>query len=321
MTNMAKTKVVTKPAVKPALKTRTKEAPKDDRKEAKRLIEVIQESWFDFSQVVARVYHENKWADWNYKDFEACCKGEWGREYRDMMNRVKAGDAIQKFGISKEQAKKCGWTNFMEMASVFDSEMKPTEIDRLITKASKMTHDQLVNFKKELRTGKSGGQETTRLTMAFRFLNEQAALVQKILEHAKELFDTPNEDIALENALVDWYSGRSDDKKDVAKLRREVAARLKADHEANEEGEEETEEEEAKPKRKERADKGATKKKVATKAKTKKKANEDEEEDEEAEEEDEDLLDDEAEEEEDDAADDDDDSDEDEDEDDELIED
>lgn len=284
-------KVATKTVVKakPVLKTRTKEAPVDDRKEAKRLIEVIQESWFDFSQVVSRVYHENKWQEWGYKDFEACCKGEWNREYRDMMNRVKAGDAIQKFGITKAQAKQCGWTNFMEMASVFDPEMKPAEIDRLIKKAGKMTHDELQRFKKELRTGKSGGETTTRVTMSFRFLDEQAALVQTVLETAKEVYDTPNEDTALENLMVDWMASHTEDEKQVAKLKKEVAKRLAAEQKeiaaeakAKEEGEEE-DEEEAKPKRKERADKG--KAKVA--AKKKAKADEDDEEEEEDEDEEE----------------------------------
>ena len=264
------TKTATKTTTKAKARTRTTAKRPDNFKEAKRCIETIKESWFDFSVIVADIYVNNTFEAKGYESFGDCAKAEWGLEYRSAMNRVNAGIAIKEHGITKKMAKATGWTNFMEAASLFEPGMKKREVEGIIKKVGKMTHDEVQRFKAETRQHRVGGEVQKRVKMTFTFLNEQADAVQAVLNRGKEQFGLEDDDLVLEYILTDWDTMVSDK----GKIKPSIMKKLK--------GKPSAEEEEApKAPRKKRAD---TKKKKAV-----------EEEEPEEMEEDDDLLDGEAE--------------------------
>lgn len=246
------TKTATKTAAKSKARTRTTAKRPDSFKEAKRCIDTIKESWFDFSVIVAEIYESDAYEKKGYESFADCAKAEWGLEYRSAMNRVNAGLAIKEHGITKKMAKDTGWTNFMEVTSLFEPGMKKREIEGYIKKAGKMTHDEIQRFKQEVRHKRVGGEVQRRVKMIFQFLNEQADAVQAILDRGREQFGLTDDDIVLEYILTDWDTLVSDK----GKIKPSIMKKLKGKPSDAEE-----EEEAPKPKRKKRAD---TKKKKAT---------------------------------------------------------
>lgn len=247
---MAKTVLATAPKTKVAAVTHK---GGDNYAKARKCLETIGDSTYDFDIYLAKIYAGEEWTTRGYETFEESCQKELGMGYRTALNHVAAGQAILKYGIAKEQAASIGWTNFVEISSLFKPEMKKSEIDGLIKKAGKMTHDEVQKFKKEVRHSMVGGTPQTRVKMTFTFLDEQAQVVQEALNMAKELMGLDYDDLALEYVLVEWMSNHD------PAAASEIKARLKGEME-----EEATEEEEApKPPRKERADKGVRGKKKA----------------------------------------------------------
>lgn len=254
--HMAKT--ITRTEVKSTTKAgrRTETAPSDNFKKAKDFLAAIGENTFDFSVVVAKIYHGEEFKG-KYEDFAACAQAEWGMGYRTAMNHVTVGDTVIKYEISKERAAGIGWTNFMEISSLFTPEMKKGEIDGMIKKAGKMTHDEVVRFKQETRKGRVGGEVQQRVKMTFQFLNEQADVILEGLKMAKELMGVEHDDTALEYIIVDWMN--SHDPENVEDIKGQLKGEV--------EPEAEPEVPEEKPSRKTRADKGAAKKTAKPKAK------------------------------------------------------
>lgn len=262
---MAKTKVETK--TKQASRQRTTEKrPDDNFKKAKDCLEVIGQSWWEFDTAVAEIYDSEEYKV-KYGDdakWDQVAKDEWGMNYRTAMNHVTVGQAIKKFGLSKEALAAFGisWTNFMEVSSTLTPEMTRAQIESRMKKAAKMTHAEVVKFKQEIKHGVEGGSPVKLATLIFKLKNEAADVVTEALKRAKELMDVPYDDAALEYMCLDWMQEHDPDKVD------EIKAQLKSDV-AEEESEEEATPK-AKAARKERSDKG--KGKAKAKAKGKKKA-------------------------------------------------
>jgi hypothetical protein len=257
---MSKTAVATQ--AKAAVRQRTKEAPPEDNFErAKKCLETIGESWYEFDQRVADIYDNEEYKAKYGEDakWDAVAKSEWGMAYRTAMTHVQVGQTIKKFGLSKEALHAFGisWTNFYEVSTTFTPDMTRAQIESRIKKAAKMTHDEVVKFRQEIKTGVEGGHPVTLVTMTFKLKNEAGKVVQEALAMAKELMDVPFDDAALEYMCLDWMQEHDPDKVD------KIKKQLKSDL---------SEEEEAKPKgeRKERADKGKAKGKKAATPKAKK---------------------------------------------------
>lgn len=252
---MAKTAVETK--TKQATRPRTKEAAPDDNfRKAKGCLETIGESWYIFDQTVADIYDSGEYKAKYGEDakFGDVAKEEWGMAYRTAMNHVQVGQTIKKYALTKEQlaAFGIGWTNFMEVSSTFTPDMTKAQVEARIKKAAKMTHDEVVKFKQEIKHGVDGGHPTTLVTMIFKLKNEAGKVVQEALAMAKELMDVPFDDAALEYMCLDWMQEHDPDKVD--KIKKQLKSDLSEDDETEEPAE-------AKPKaqRKERADKGKAK--------------------------------------------------------------
>lgn len=256
---MSKTAVKTE--ARQAVRPRTKEAvPDDNFKKAKDCLETIGQNWWIFDQTVAEIYDSEQYKD-KYEKFDACAKAEWGMAYRTAMTHVQVGQTISKFGLSKEALSSFGisWTNFYEVSTTFTPDMTRAQIESRIKKAAKMTHDEVVKFRQEIKHGVEGGHPTTLVTMIFKLKNEAGKVVQEALAMAKELMDVPFDDAALEYMCLDWMQEHDPEKVD--KIKKQLKSDLSEEEAA-----------EAKPKaaRKERADKtkkAKAKKETAPKAK------------------------------------------------------
>jgi len=250
---MAKVAVETK--TKAVIKQKTHEAPPADNfGRAKHCLETIGQSWYSFDQIVADIYDSNEWQEKYGAEakFADVAKAEWGMAYRTAMNHVQVGQAIKKFGLSKEALAGfgIGWTNFMEISATLNPEMTRAQIESRIKKAAKMTHDEVVKFKQEIVHGVEGGHPVKLATLIFHLKNEAADVVAECMKTAKELMGVEYDDAALEYVCFDWLNEHDPDKVD------EIKAQLKSD--LSEETGEEPEvaaEPKAKAPRKARADK------------------------------------------------------------------
>lgn len=263
--------------------TRTTEKKEDGFSRARTLLRSIGESTYDFDVCLAKLYEREEWKP-KYETFEESCQPELGLGYRNALNHLQAGQTILKFGITKEQCAQLSWTNFVEISSLFKPDMKKTEIDSLMKKAGKMTHDEVQKFKKDVKHTMAGGTPQTRVKMTFVFLDEQAQVVQEALNMAKELMGLDHDDLALEYALVEWMGNHDPDK--VHEIKSQLKGEVEEDEETEEEAEDEAEEEAEAPSK---TKKKAAAKPAAKKASKKKAKDEDEDEgedDEEAEDDD-----------------------------------
>lgn len=195
---MATTKTVAKRDA--VLKTK----PKDDDLEAKaiKLLENIEESWYDFSIIIYEIYNSELYKTKGFEKFGDYVADKFNLEYRTAMWRVQQGEAIKRLGITKEQCSGIGWTKFKEISVLMGADTKKSEIDSLLKKAKDMTARELQEFVKAERLETE--KVSRKVTMTFKLMNEQANTVEEALKTAKEIAQTESEDIALEYICAEW---------------------------------------------------------------------------------------------------------------------
>lgn len=189
-------------------KVKTKNRTKVDlRQQAKDLLRQIDEAWYDFSVVAYQIHKEQKFLEWGYSSAREYCEEELGIDYRTWMYRVKMGEAIERYGLQKENILDLGWAKFKEIASLtIKFDLEEDEVEELVEKSKDMSSREVANFIRQVRNEYADKPAITKVTLKFRLINEAAEIVEQALEKAKEMIDTDDDAKALEYICADWLA-------------------------------------------------------------------------------------------------------------------
>lgn len=198
------------PVAKMSQRMKVVEEMADDRR--KKLVEIktdIDNKWVDFSVIASEVYDTKEYEKWGFDKAEKFAKADLGMEYRTFMNRVHMGRVIRSLGISKDLIQGIGASKFKEISLLLDESSTQKELTTLVEKAGKLPYRELQDYVRHVRLEKQGGEVVKKITMTFRFTDEQGEIVESALNDAisKFLLD-PNDpmarNIAIEN-ICEWF--------------------------------------------------------------------------------------------------------------------
>lgn len=182
--------------------------PVDYRSIAKELVRTINESWFDFSIIAYKIDKDGLWSEWGYNTIKEYAEQELGIEYRTFRYRVVMGEAIQRFGITKEQVAELGWSKFKELSTLFlaKQDVDPEDIAETIEDAKALSFREIKDFVRTTRSTYEGEPVTTKVTMKFTLVDESATVVTEALNRAIQLIGIESQNSALEYICADWLT-------------------------------------------------------------------------------------------------------------------
>lgn len=190
-------------------------------------IKQIEETWFEISPLLADIYHSDLYQSWGYESFADYVEKELCISYRTAMWRVSIGDAIKGFGLSYDDVRGIGYSKMKELASAIDAIQSKKEMKETIKKIKDMSYRETQDFVKSIRLRKETIER--RVSMSFRFLDEQAVIVEKALDTACALAETSNRSLALEYICNEWLATHNDEfaKQIMQLLHREAEEKVK----------------------------------------------------------------------------------------------
>lgn len=140
------------------------------------------------------------------------------------MHRVKMGEAIKKYKLSKKEIVSIGWTKFKEIATLALSEEGASreEIIDLVENAKDMSYRDLQAYVRNERIKKTGGKETKTVKLTFKLLDEQDNVVKEALDLAMSLAETDQPSIGLVYMATEFIMHHSEDSDVVQSIRERV---------------------------------------------------------------------------------------------------
>jgi len=188
--------------------------------------------WYDIAVCSYNIYKNKEWESLGYasaKDYALNELEPYGLSYTMFMYRVKMGEAIEKYDLSKEQIGDLGWTKFKEIASLILMDVDIEDINALIERAKESSSREVADFVREQKTLYADKEIVAKtVKMKFSLLNEQADIVNEALKLALDFAQTDNENIALTYICADFLMNHSTDNEVILKLREEVLKRSEA---------------------------------------------------------------------------------------------
>lgn len=202
-----------KTVVKMEAVTKRKTIPAPDinkRSRIRELVEMIEESWFEFSILISDIYYDEMYKTWGYEEFADYVVGELNISYKVAILKVTMGKVIKSLGLKKDRIAKMGWTKFKELSLLLNEGMSAKQVDEYIEKAKEMSFRELQDFVKAERLKLEGrGEASRKITMVFRLFDEAASVVEEALKESMELIRVGNENAALEYICQEWLIKRT----------------------------------------------------------------------------------------------------------------
>ena len=184
----------------------------DRRKEIKVDLANERESWYKVAVNLSEIYHSGMYVGWGFDKFELYAETDLDLNYRTAMYRVQMGDAILATGVTKAQLAGIGWTKFKEMSSLLNSETSPEELKKILEDTKDLTFRETQDYVKAKRLKKEIVSQTVKFQ--FSFIDEQAELVNEVLDTVCALIDTENKNLALEYVLTEWQMNHNPELKE-----------------------------------------------------------------------------------------------------------
>ncbi len=185
----------------------------DLRADAKRLIEEINDKWYDFSTLAVKIDEEKLWQEWGYETVKDYVEQELKIEYRTWRYRVAMGKALERYGLTKAHVQDLGWAKFKELASLFiGQEYTLDEVHETLAKVRDegMTAREVAEFARSARRTYGADVEPAmvKVKLTFSMMEEAAAVVEGALEVAMQLLNTESQAAALEYICTEWMASR-----------------------------------------------------------------------------------------------------------------
>jgi hypothetical protein len=212
--------------------TKTQAPQPDNTEKLRALLRRESETWYEIATIAYEIYSSQEWKVKGYESCKDYVKAELapsGLSYEMFMYRVKMGQAIETYAISKEELIGIGWTKFKEVASLLLTENFPIEsLQTTLSKAKQLSREELQDFVRKEKVKYAKGEEIEKvLTLKFKLLDEQAEIVKEAMHIAQELALSDNLNVALTYICSDFIMNHATDNDIIEALRSEVLKKSK----------------------------------------------------------------------------------------------
>lgn len=219
---MGKSKVVEKAKVKTMARSITTELKQAMLRES--------EGWIDFSILANEAYMTDEWRKLGYENPKEYVQKELEGKvsYEIFMHRVKMGEVIHKYKLTKEEILSVGWSKFREIASLAlsDESMERDNLLEIVKQAESVSHRELQDYIRKERSKITNGEVSTRVTLKFVLIDEQDNIVKEALNIACELASTDNISNALVYMAMEFIANHAPSDSEIATSIRESVKKL-----------------------------------------------------------------------------------------------
>lgn len=176
------------------------------------LKEKEEETIFLLGGLLAYIQSEKAYSVLGYEDFATYAEAEVGLKKRSAEYYARVYTDLTEAGVTVKDIEGIGWTKLRSLIGVIDKKNKSA----LLTKAKKMSRDDLADHMKEIKakTGKASATSDAPAYMkfaAFRLHADQGATLETVINQAKEHFNTDNMAEAIFFMATDWSQAQDGD--------------------------------------------------------------------------------------------------------------
>lgn len=176
------------------------------------LKEKEEETIFLLGGLLAYIQSEKAYSVLGYEDFATYAEAEVGLKKRSAEYYARVYTDLTEAGVTVKDIEGIGWTKLRSLIGVIDKKNKSA----LLTKAKKMSRDDLADHMKEIKakTGKASATSDAPAYMkfpAFRLHADQGATLETVINQAKEHFNTDNQAEAIFFMATDWSQAQDGD--------------------------------------------------------------------------------------------------------------
>jgi|YNPMSStandDraft_2_1061718.scaffolds.fasta_scaffold00223_5 hypothetical protein len=172
------------------MKTKTKQKVSPDleiRDRAIQLTETLYQTYYELSLTLSEIYHSRLYELWGFANINEYFEQELKISYRAGMYHVQIGDTIKKLNISKDMLTGIGWSKFKEAIKIINEDTTLDEVEEIISEIKDLSTRETENYIRKKKEEKA----SEKVVMNFTFIKEQAEVVEKAIEIARELLGIP----------------------------------------------------------------------------------------------------------------------------------